>query len=60
MGRTRRKFGLGEKLKTHPNQQTLKDLYKRKLTLQQTLLIFEHTSTCNRCYQRLLRIMKAK
>lgn len=60
MGGKRGKSGLGEKLKGHPTQQTLEDLYRRKLTMQQTLLVFEHTSTCNRCYQKLLRIMTAK
>ncbi len=60
MGRTRRKDGLGEKLKKHPTQQTLEELYRRKLSLQQTLLVFEHTSICGRCYQKLLKIMTAK
>lgn len=60
MPRTRTKVGLGKKLKSHPTQQTLEDLYRRKLTLQQTLRVFEHTSTCNRWYQKLLRIMTAK
>ncbi len=60
MGRRRRKLGLSGKLKSHPGQQTLKDLYKRKLTLRRSLQILEHTSTCNRCYQALLKIMTAK
>jgi hypothetical protein len=46
------------KCKKHPSQSTLQALFNRKLSLQETLAIFEHASACDRCYQTLLKIIK--
>ena len=52
-----KKNTIKEGYRKHPTLKTLLDLYKRRLTMQETLRIFEHTSKCRDCYKKLKKIM---
>ena len=46
-----------ESWEKHPDPKILLALFKRQLTMQETLRVFEHTSKCKGCYEKLKTIM---